>query len=519
MAMVLPPHLPPWFFIIINLILTVSSLENCDVKIDISSGTISENGENRDIVYDGTTFKYGQDYFINETGTFGCACHVLSCVHECCDSGQVVDVSSGSIQCVTAKTSTTKAKLFHIIQVPDRPVCEKQTIVLNFTKEEFTSMISDKDHIEIDSYSIHYDSYCITTEEDTIVLVACISSTGSIDKTIHCLGMIISMPFLLMTFLVYLVLPEKNVHQVALMFYVLHLLLAYVCLVTINLSPHLDFCHAAAYMTLFFFVVSFFWMNVICFDIWYTFSGGRGYGSKKSSEKRKLILYTLYAEGLPLLHLLVVYLMDRYMDTDSIHKPNIGVTKCFLADGFPNLWYFYGEASISVIANIVFFIFTALKIRQVKKETSMLKQNESKRHTFEKEQQRFNLYLKLLLAMGVNWSMEIISWLVNWLTNEQYSYIWYITDFVNAAYGVIIFFIFVFKKKMWKLLQKRYYNLMGKPHLARAVTSTTDTRTSHYSSTNYSSADTHLTDRTTINDRTSAINRNNRNEEIPLHRS
>ncbi|XP_030756608.1 G-protein coupled receptor Mth2-like isoform X5 [Sitophilus oryzae] len=347
------------------------------------------------------------------------------------------------------------------------------------------------------------------------------------NRKVNAIGMIISMPFLLMTFLVYLVLPEKNVHQVALMFYVLHLLLAYVCLVTINLSPHLDFCHAAAYMTLFFFVVSFFWMNVICFDIWYTFSGGRGYGSKKSSEKRKLILYTLYAEGLPLLHLLVVYLMDRYMDTDSIHKPNIGVTKCFLADGFPNLWYFYGEASISVIANIVFFIFTALKIRQVKKETSMLKQNESKRHTFEKEQQRplvsifyrFNLYLKLLLAMGVNWSMEIISWLVNWLTNEQYSYIWYITDFVNAAYGVIIFFIFVFKKKMWKLLQKRYYNLMGKPHLARAVTSTTDTRTSHYSSTNYSSADTHLTDRTTINDRTSAINRNNRNEEIPLHRS
>lgn len=40
----------------------------------------------------------------------------------------------------------------------------------------------------------------------------------------------------------------------------------------------------------------------------------------------------------------------------------------------------------------------------------------------------------------------------------------------------------------------RYYNLIGKPHLAHTVTST-QTRTSNYSSTNYSTADTHLADR------------------------
>ncbi|XP_030756606.1 probable G-protein coupled receptor Mth-like 10 isoform X3 [Sitophilus oryzae] len=460
------------------------------------------------------------------------SCDNKVCIRKCCKEFEAITLyDTGKSTCQPFNQTHPYLNYENVHPVyQQRCGKDEYSIYINHTD---TGFLSENGSILVPSLGlgdlvVPADKYCFDHFDGAAGVFLCFSSETVENEQNHVtFGMIISMPFLLMTFLVYLVLPEKNVHQVALMFYVLHLLLAYVCLVTINLSPHLDFCHAAAYMTLFFFVVSFFWMNVICFDIWYTFSGGRGYGSKKSSEKRKLILYTLYAEGLPLLHLLVVYLMDRYMDTDSIHKPNIGVTKCFLADGFPNLWYFYGEASISVIANIVFFIFTALKIRQVKKETSMLKQNESKRHTFEKEQQRplvsifyrFNLYLKLLLAMGVNWSMEIISWLVNWLTNEQYSYIWYITDFVNAAYGVIIFFIFVFKKKMWKLLQKRYYNLMGKPHLARAVTSTTDTRTSHYSSTNYSSADTHLTDRTTINDRTSAINRNNRNEEIPLHRS
>jgi len=57
--------------------------------------------------------------------------------------------------------------------------------------------------------------------------------------------------------------------------------------------------------------------------------------------------------------------------------------------------------------------------------------------------------------MGVNWSMEVISWLVNWQTDADVQYIFYITDFFNAVYGVWIFLIFVFKRKIWMLLKKR----------------------------------------------------------------
>lgn len=61
-----------------------------------------------------------------------------------------------------------------------------------------------------------------------------------------------------------------------------------------------------------------------------------------------------------------------------------------------------------------------------------------------------------MLAMGINWSMEIISWVINWLIVRVPNEAWYFTDFLNAAYGVFIFFIFVFKKSIWKLLKKRY---------------------------------------------------------------
>lgn len=47
--------------------------------------------------------------------------------------------------------------------------------------------------------------------------------------------MIISMPFLLITLLVYLILPERNVHRKALMNYVFSLLFGYITLVTVQL--------------------------------------------------------------------------------------------------------------------------------------------------------------------------------------------------------------------------------------------------------------------------------------------
>lgn len=57
--------------------------------------------------------------------------------------------------------------------------------------------------------------------------------------------------------------------------------------------------------------------------------------------------------------------------------------------------------------------------------------------------------------MGINWSMEVISWVILWQCHEMPTYVWYLTDFTNAAYGVLIFLIFVFKKNVWVQLKKR----------------------------------------------------------------
>lgn len=52
--------------------------------------------------------------------------------------------------------------------------------------------------------------------------------------------------------------------------------------------------------------------------------------------------------------------------------------------------------------------------------------------------------------MGVTWTFEFITWFAdtqNWLV--------YATDVCNCISGVFIFFLFVWKRKVWKLLQQR----------------------------------------------------------------
>ncbi|XP_044254826.1 G-protein coupled receptor Mth2-like isoform X2 [Tribolium madens] len=299
-------------------------------------------------------------------------------------------------------------------------------------------------------------------------------------------GMIISMPFLLLTFIAYALLPDRNLHMKALMFYVINLMFSYLLLVIIQLTES-QFaevtCKSLGYFCLFFFLVSFFWMNVICIDIWWGFSGLRGFtGSQKTAERKRFIFYCIYAWGMPVIHVLIVYLIDSVAKENSVLKPDIGNGQCFLKRGFPELLYFYGPMAILITINVVLFTITALKIRKIKRETAMLKKEDSKRHSYENDRQIFNLYLKLLFAMGVNWSMEIISWAVIW-AEEAPEAIWYLTDFCNAIYGVFIFFIFVFKRSIWKLLKKRYYTFIGKHHLAHSMTMTNTTRVTSYSTT------------------------------------
>lgn len=85
---------------------------------------------------------------------------------------------------------------------------------------------------------------------------------------------------------------------------------------------------------------------------------------------------------------------------------------------------------------------------------------------------RFMLYLKLFIVMGVNWLAEIISWATD-PDGSNYN-IWYLTDIGNSLQGVLIFLIFVCKKRVLRLLNKKLC-----PRFELFKTSTISTRTTN----------------------------------------
>ena len=90
-------------------------------------------------------------------------------------------------------------------------------------------------------------------------------------------GMMISIPFLLTTFCIYGFFSElRNLHGKSLMCFVLGLLIMYTFLIIIQFQAD-SFalesiaCVFCGYMIYTGVLLSFFWMNVMCYDIWSTF--------------------------------------------------------------------------------------------------------------------------------------------------------------------------------------------------------------------------------------------------------
>ncbi|XP_049819491.1 G-protein coupled receptor Mth2 isoform X6 [Aethina tumida] len=399
-------------------------------------------------------------------------------IWRCCEKGQYAS-EEGCVQGDFTATLFRDQNLLFNYEAP--PECDSGV--------NQTSVIVNSDIIKWHNYGIFdvgdtfyninqtcFESYYNTENlDDDVLMSICIPTEGMQDSEEGrmYLGMLISIPFLFLTLLVHCILPEKNLHMKALMCYVTNLMLSYIMLVTIELSEGFStgVCTFLGFTCLFCFISSIFWINVICIDIWLTFSGKLGvHGSR--NEGRRVLFYSAYAVLAPVILILITFLINQYGDSTKDYHPGIGGGQCFLKTKWPYLYYFHLPMGILLTVNITLFTLTAIKIRQAKRETKVLKRDDN-RTTSENSKNifRFNLYLKLLFAMGVNWSLETISWALETFATVPKE-IFYVTDFCNAIYGLLIFLIFVCKKRTWKILKKRYYQFLGRSHLAHSMSTT-----------------------------------------------
>lgn len=146
--------------------------------------------------------------------------------------------------------------------------------------------------------------------------------------------MLLSVPFLLITFLVYGLVPElQNLHGKSLMCYVFGLTVLFISLSIVQLAKEEErmsdiACITFGYLIYSSVLICFFWLNVMCFDIWSAFRGVNS--SRGIGERKRFCLYSLYAFGGPLLCTLIVAFMDN-MEFVPMHlRPQMGVGRCLI---------------------------------------------------------------------------------------------------------------------------------------------------------------------------------------------
>ncbi|XP_053609582.1 G-protein coupled receptor Mth2-like isoform X2 [Plodia interpunctella] len=276
--------------------------------------------------------------------------------------------------------------------------------------------------------------------------------TDEMEDTVYItVGMIISCVFLVLVLVVYSLLRElRNLCGKVLMAYVFCLLMSFLSLAVI-LANDLDLksCIAFAFIGYFFFITTFCWMNIMSYDIWWTF---RGYDKVRPIHRRgenyKFCMYCMYGFGVPLG---MTILMGVINSLDLRHipwfvTPNIPESGCFLSGG-QKLVYLYVPLLIMNLFNWIFFVMTALNIWRLNRDSAIL--NSSAAATtaaYLSQRQRLMVYLKLSILMGLNWVLEVVS------SFKPQLRVWYITDTYNMLIGLSIFLIFVCKKKIFRRL-------------------------------------------------------------------
>ncbi|XP_063825758.1 G-protein coupled receptor Mth2-like isoform X1 [Ostrinia nubilalis] len=332
-----------------------------------------------------------------------------------------------------------------------------------FLMQNGTLFLERKKSKQIHAYET--DRYCIDAElapNKTLIPAVYFTKDAETPRNDDPLkwGFLVSSVFLLLLLVVYSLLPElRNLGGLIFMAYVASLMMGFIfyfCIAMGKLTSSV--CLVITCLTYFFMLASFGWLNVMSYDIFWTF---RGYAKARPIHRRgeniKFLMYCAYAFGVPLgltIALVTLNEVNNHRRLGGI-VPEIPLKGCFL-EGPAKYVYLYAPMLLMILANWVFFLLTAFNIWRLTRGGDVLRAQDSaatgSSTARQVNKQRFLMYLKLSVLMGLSWILEVVS-----SYNPDFEG-WYITDLYNVFMGVIIFVIFVCKRKVWNMLKKRYTN-------------------------------------------------------------
>ncbi|XP_052847090.1 G-protein coupled receptor Mth2 isoform X4 [Drosophila gunungcola] len=414
----------------------------------------------------------------------GCVCKLKACLNICCPWRQVYNSIKGEcmvdhadnrtwpdppmLNVTFANETIEPVNIFKQFAIQSFRPCPQmfslQPELYNFDEYRIFAngsmlRVDDKVHIRKNEFCLVPTFVNDTDTYYSLNPANCdMADEHSTVKIINAYAMLFSIPFMLLTIAVYLLIPElRNQHGKSLVCYLVGLSVGYTALCYVQLYTNIDAlgvkCKLFGYTAYFFFMSAYLWLNVISFDLWHNFRGTRGIN--RFQEKKRFLFYSLYSWGLAVVFLAFTFFAQEFTSWPSYLKPGIGDgTYCWLdMNNWSAMIYFYGPILAIVVANTIMFIMTAIKIHGVQREMARIIASENSTKNLRTEKDKFGLFLRLFLIMGVTWLSELVSFFVG--SNNNLSKIFYISDLANAMQGFLIFMLFVMKKKVKSLITNR----------------------------------------------------------------
>ncbi len=296
---------------------------------------------------------------------------------------------------------------------------------------------------------------------------------------------LVSNVFLLLTFLVYMILPElrRPLFGRLIVAFVVSLFVAYLFISMIALGhqelmmakgagdEYSAACRALSFLVLFWFLHTFAWMNILSYDIFCKFTRFRSSASASTSAKdrddgdvARLTKYTAYAISVPLAVTLVTLTVEFLPDSYGGLRPDFGVDRCFFGSYLANFLFLHLHLLAMQVANVVFFALTTASIYRTWRATRKMSRHQGRKSKGSRSiNGQIKIIAKLFVVMGITWMSEFVAFLLEWILGPDA--VWKYTifnDVVNLSQGILIFAVLVCKKTTLLRLRDRLCNLVCK---------------------------------------------------------
>lgn len=292
------------------------------------------------------------------------------------------------------------------------------------------------------------DSFSITNESAIITCARYLPKTAALDDLhsgiqlyITLFGMVFSIICLLLNTIAHLcipalqTLPGKIVVSLS-----LSLMLAQVFFLVSNLfSAYKIACKVIAGLQHYFWLCSFFWMNSYATDIALTFMGMK---SNLDNKRKHLIVYSLYAWGLPLCVCLSCILLDVFNgDRIFIYGwENNPSTSCWIQPSSALLYSVAVPLAVVIILNSVSLFIILIIFLKIKFQTSSVVEDGGN-DAAELGKATLILCCQMSFLMGITWVFGLLA------NIQELEIFWYVYIVCNSCQGFGILMAFIPKIK------------------------------------------------------------------------